>query len=73
MLLSLEDVFDVFTEHADKSATYNAFVGITESMKKIVNYKTENSSIKQSMNKKFGIQAFNSLKFMVDLQGGPSN
>jgi len=67
----LEDVFDAFTEHADKSATYNAFVGITESMMKIVNYKTENSSIKQSMNKKFGIQAFNFLKkFMVDLQGG---
>ena len=67
----LEDVFDVFTEHADKAATYNAFVGITESTKKIVNYKTQDNSIKQAMNKKFGIQAFNYLKkFMVDLQGG---
>ncbi|MFA5527764.1 MAG: hypothetical protein WC996_04040 [Peptostreptococcales bacterium] len=67
----LEDVFDVFTEHADKAATYNAFVGVTESTKKIVNYKTQDNSIKQAMNKKFGIQAFNYLKkFMVDLQGG---
>jgi len=67
----LEDVFDVFTEHADKAATYNAFVGITESTKKIINYKTQDNSIKQAMNKKFGIQAFNYLKkFMVDLQGG---
>ena len=67
----LEDVFDVFTEHTDKAATYNAFIGITESTKKIVNYKTQDNSIKQAMNKKFGIQAFNYLKkFMVDLQGG---
>ena len=67
----IEDIFDVFTEHADKSATYNAFLGVTENTKKIINYKTKEDSIKQAMNKKYGIQAFNYLKkYMVDLQGG---
>lgn len=67
----IEDVFDVFTEHADKAATYNAFLGITENTKKIINFKTKEDSVKQAMNKKYGNQAFSYLKkFMVDLQGG---
>jgi hypothetical protein len=67
----IEDVFDVFTEHADKSSTYNAFAEVTETTKKIINFKTKENSIKQAMNKKYGMQAFNYLKkFMIDLQGG---
>lgn len=67
----IEDIFDVFTEHADKAATYNAFIGVTENIKKIVNYKTKENSIKQAMNKKYDVSAFNYLKkLMVDLQGG---
>ncbi len=67
----IEDVFDVFTEHADKAATYNAFLTATENMKKVINFRTQDVSIKQSMNKKFGPQAFKYLqKLMHDLQGG---
>lgn len=67
----IEDIFDVYTEHADKSATYNAFLTVTESTKKIINFKTKQESIKQSMSRKYGNEAFTYLKkFMVDLQGG---
>jgi hypothetical protein len=67
----IEDIFDVYTEHADKSATYNAFLTVTESTKKIINFKTKQESIKQSMSRKYGNEAFSYLKkFMVDLQGG---
>lgn len=67
----IEDIFDVYTEHADKSATYNAFLTVTETTKKIINFKTKQESIKQSMSRKYGNEAFTYLKkFMVDLQGG---
>ncbi|NYB72519.1 hypothetical protein HZF24_00020 [Sedimentibacter hydroxybenzoicus DSM 7310] len=67
----IDDIFDTFTDHADKSATYGSLLTAIENMKKIVNFRTSDVSVKLAMEKKFGRVAFAYLRqFLNDMQGG---
>lgn len=52
--LVLHDIFDVYTEQADKMGSYNAFVVATADMQKWFNYKTEETNLQQEMERALG-------------------
>ena len=67
----VEDIFDVFTSHTEKMALYNAFVLPLNDMQKVWNHQSENSSVKDSIERKFGRRALDYFdNLMKDLNGG---
>ena len=55
--LILHDIFDVYTEQADKMGSYNAFVVATADMQKWFNYKTEETNVRQEVERALGKDA----------------
>ena len=67
----IEDVFDVFSRQADSMSSYNAFVIPLSDIQRVYNFKTVNGSVKQSIEKKFGVRATGYFKkLMTDINGG---
>lgn len=67
----IEDVIDVFTRQVDSMASYNAFVIPLNDIQKVYNYKNINGSVKQSIEKKFGVRANKYFStFITDMNGG---
>lgn len=67
----IEDVIDVFTRQVDSMASYNAFVIPLNDIQKVYNYKNFNGSVKQSIEKKFGVRANKCFStFITDMNGG---
>lgn len=67
----LEDAFEVYTRQADKMGSYHAFVLPLTDMQKVYNYKNENGSVKQAIEKKYGTRANGYFRtFMADINGG---
>lgn len=69
--LIIEDVFDVYARQVDSMSSYNAFVIPLTDMQRVYNYKTEDGSVKQAVEKKFGVRAHKYFsKIMTDINGG---
>lgn len=67
----IEDVFDVYTRQVDQMSSYNAFVIPLTDIQRVYNYKTTDGSVKQSIEKKFGVRATGYFKkLMTDVNGG---
>ncbi len=67
----IEDALDVFVRQADSMSSYNAFVIPLSDIQRVFNFKTQDGSVKQAIEKKFGVKATNYFKkLMTDINGG---
>lgn len=67
----IEDVFDVFARQADQMSSYNAFVIPLSDIQRVFNARTENGSVKQSIERAYGKRATQYFKkLMTDINGG---
>ena len=67
----IEDALDVFARQADQMSSYNAFVIPLSDIQRVFNFKTSNGSVKQSIEKRYGVRATQYFKkLMTDINGG---
>lgn len=67
----IEDVLDVFTRQVDQMSSYNAFVIPLTDIQRVFNFKTNSGSVKQSIEKRYGVRATQYFKkLMTDINGG---
>lgn len=67
----IEDALDVFARQADQMSSYNAFVIPLSDIQRVFNFKTKNGSVKQSIEKRYGVRATQYFKkLMTDINGG---
>lgn len=66
----IEDIFKVWTRQVDQMSTYNAYVEPLSDLQKLLNFKSENGSIKERLEGVFGKDGLDYInKLISDLNG----